>query len=110
MSELSKKQCKPCEKGTPPLRGEALLSLREQLPTWTVVDDHHLEREYTFPDFAKALEFVNRIGSCAEEQDHHPEIQLSWGRVKVSIWTHTVGGLSENDFIYAARCDQLERS
>jgi len=74
---------------------------------WRVVEAHHLEKEYTFPDFLTALEFVNRVGELAEEQDHHPDLELSWGRVLVRIWTHKIDGLTESDFVFAARTEQL---
>jgi 4a-hydroxytetrahydrobiopterin dehydratase len=78
-----------------------------QLTGWSVVDDHHLEKTYRFRDFADALGFVNRVGALAEEQDHHPDIYLAWGRVDVKIWTHKIDGLTESDFIFAAKCDTV---
>ena len=73
---------------------------------WQVVETHHLEREYDFPDFVSALEFTNEIGEIAEEQGHHPDIHLSWGRVGVEIWTHKIDGLTESDFVLAAKFDR----
>jgi 4a-hydroxytetrahydrobiopterin dehydratase len=70
-----------------------------------VVDDHHLEKEFTFEDFKSALEFTNRVGEIAEAEGHHPDIFLTWGQVVLKIWTHSVKGLSENDFILAAKAD-----
>ncbi len=105
MSELSRKTCVPCRGGVPPLSGEEIQPLIEQVPEWRVVDEHHLEREYTFPDFQTALDFVNRAGSLAEEQGHHPDIYLSWGKAGVKIWTHKIDGLTESDFILAAKID-----
>ena len=105
MSELSRKTCVPCRGGVPPLRGEEIQPLIEQVPGWRVVDEHHLEKEYTFSDFQIALDFVNRAGSVAEEQGHHPDIYLSWGKAGVKIWTHKIDGLTESDFILAAKID-----
>ncbi len=107
MSGLSSKTCVPCRGGVPPLRGEEIQPLIEQVPGWQVVDEHHLEREYTFSDFLTALDFVNRVGGIAEEQGHHPDIDLSWGKAGVRIWTHKINGLTESDFILAAKIDEV---
>ena len=107
MSGLSSKTCVPCRGGVPPLRGEEIQPLIEQVPGWRVVDEHHLEREFTFSDFLTALDFVNRVGSIAEEQGHHPDIELSWGKAGVKIWTHKIDGLTESDFVFAAKAGQL---
>ena len=108
MSDLSKKQCVPCRGGVPPLKGPELDALFEQLDGgWSVVDEHHLEKEYRFDDFRQALDFTNRVGEMAEEQDHHPDIFLAWGRVKVTIWTHKIDGLTESDFVFAAKTEVL---
>ena len=108
MSELSSKQCVPCRGGVPPLKGPELVALQDQLNAgWIVVDGHHLEKEYRFQDFREALDFTNKIGEMAEEQDHHPDILLTWGTVKVTIWTHKIDGLTESDFIFAAKADVL---
>lgn len=108
MSELSSKQCVPCRGGVPPLKGPELVALQDQLSAgWMVVDGHHLEKEYRFQDFREALDFTNKIGEMAEEQDHHPDILLTWGTVKVTIWTHKIDGLTESDFIFAAKADVL---
>ncbi len=107
MSELADKQCVPCRGGVPPLRGGELERLRRELhPDWRVVDEHHLERELRFPDFRQALDFTNRVGELAEEQGHHPDLHLSWGKVLVQIWTHKIDGLTESDFVFAAKADQ----
>ena len=91
-----------------PLKGGALAALTGELGgDWQVVDGHHLEKTYRFDDFAAALAFTNRIGELAEAVDHHPEICLTWGRAKITIWTHAIGGLSEADFVFAARADGL---
>lgn len=105
---LSQMQCVPCRGGVPPLEGDELARLESELGNgWQVVDGHHLEKEYTYPDFVSALAFVNRVGAMAEEQDHHPDIYLAWGRARVQIWTHKIDGLTESDFVFAARCDAL---
>ena len=105
-AELAKQHCGPCEQGAPALKGEALGKLQQQLDqAWKVVDEHHLEREYVFRNFREALDFTNRVGEIAEEQGHHPDIFLAWGKVGLKIWTHSIGGLSENDFILAAKVD-----
>ena len=109
MSELAKKKCVPCRGGIPPLGAEATRPLLEQLHQWEVVENHHLKKTFTFEDFEGALGFVNQIGEIAEEEDHHPDLHLAWGRVGVEIWTHKINGLSESDFILAAKIDALWR-
>ena len=111
MSELASRTCVPCRGGVPPLKGKELSDLHKQLPDfahWKVVNEHHITRTFTFPDFVKALDFVNRIGAVAEEQGHHPDILLTWGKVEVTLWTHKVDGLTESDFIMAAKIDKLQ--
>ena len=109
MSDLATRNCVPCKGGVPPLAGEALARLQAELGGgWQVVDGHHLEKEYRFPDFVAALAFTNRVGEMAEAQSHHPDLLLAWGRVRVTIWTHKIDGLTESDFVFAARCDALE--
>lgn len=103
--KLSQKHCIPCKQGVPPLKGEELKRLHQQLNGWKVVDEHHLEKEYLFKDFKQALAFVNKVGELAEQEGHHPDLHLSWGKVKVVLWTHKIDGLSESDFILAAKCD-----
>ena len=108
MSELAKQQCVPCRGGVPPLAGEALGALQEKLGgDWNVVEQHHLEKVYRFDDFRQALDFTVRVGEMAEEQYHHPDLYLTWGRVKVTIWTHKIDGLTESDFVFAAKADAL---
>jgi 4a-hydroxytetrahydrobiopterin dehydratase len=108
-SQLSKKQCIPCTAGVPPLKGEELKALHRQLgPGWKIVNEHHLEKEYTFPDFKTALDFTNQVGEIAEQEGHHPDIYLSYGKVKILLWTHKIDGLSESDFILAAKCDEVK--
>lgn len=104
---LAGKECLPCKGGVPPLKGEALHTLFAQLGHgWDLVDDHHLTKTYTFPDFAQALAFTNAVGAVAEEQNHHPDILTSWGKVQVTIWTHKIDGLTESDFVFAAKCEK----
>jgi len=108
MSELSEKQCVPCRGGVPPLQGDELQAFRAQVDSgWSVVDEHHLEREYLFDDFRQALDFAVKVGEMAEEQAHHPDIHLAWGKVRVTIWTHKIDGLTESDFVFAAKADAL---
>jgi 4a-hydroxytetrahydrobiopterin dehydratase len=108
--DLTAKQCIPCRGGVPPLAGAELDALSKQLGgAWKVVDGHHLEREYTFPDFASALAFTNRVGALAESEGHHPDIHLAWGKVRITVWTHKIDGLTESDFILAAKTEQLPR-
>ncbi len=107
MSELAEKNCVPCRGGVPALKGDALEALARQLPEWQVVDEHHLRRSFKFSDFRTGLGFVNRVGELAEQQGHHPDLFLVWGRVDVTTWTHKINGLTESDFILAAKIDRL---
>ena len=107
MSDLLEKTCKPATGSA--LKGDELHKLFAQLPFgWTMPNDHHLEKEYRFKDFREALDFVNRVGEIAEQEGHHPDVFLTWGRVKVTLWTHSVGGLTEKDFSLAAQADQVK--
>lgn len=105
MESLSSRHCVPCHGGVPRLTGEELSPLLRQLDGWQVVDEHHLSKEYKFSNFAEALEFVNRVGAVAEAEGHHPDISFGWGYARVEIYTHAIDGLSESDFILAARID-----
>jgi len=108
-TELATKTCKPCAKESTALKGDAVKKLSRQLEDgWRVVEEHHLEKEYSFNNFREALDFTNRIGEIAEKEGHHPDIFLSWGKVGLKIWTHSVGGLSENDFVLAAKADSVK--
>ena len=110
-NDLARRQCMPCQGNTPRLTGESLEQLYRQLDDgWTVVDEHHLEREYRFKNFRQALDFTNHVGEIAERQGHHPYIYLWWGRVKLKIWTHKIDGLTESDFILAAKVDRPQAS
>jgi 4a-hydroxytetrahydrobiopterin dehydratase len=103
---LADKDCIPCKGGVPALKGAELQALQSEVPGWEVKDEHHLHKLYKFPDFKKALDFVNRAGAIAEEQAHHPDLLLKWGKVEVTIFTHKIDGLTESDFILAAKIDR----
>lgn len=103
---LADRKCAPCDGSTPALKGDALRDFEHETPEWNVVDEHHIERTFTFPDFRQALDFVNRIGGIAEEQEHHPDVFLTWGKVGVKIFTHKVNGLTDADFILAAKIER----
>ncbi len=105
--ELARRTCVPCRGDTPPLTSEEIALLLPAAPGWQVDGEGHLRKRFRFTDFATALAYVNRLGAMAEEQDHHPNLALSWGRVEVRIWTHAISGLSENDFIFAAKANAL---
>jgi 4a-hydroxytetrahydrobiopterin dehydratase len=108
MAELALKECVPCKGGVPPLKGKELAKLAEELgPAWRVVDEHHLEREFKFENFRQALTFTNKVGELAERQNHHPDIYLAWGKVKLTLWTHKIDGLTESDFVFAAKVNPL---
>ena len=106
-SLLAKKECVPCKGGVPPLEGEELHRLERELGhEWKVVDGHHLEKSFAFPDFQTALDFTVKIGAIAEREGHHPDIALAWGKVGVTLWTHKINGLTESDFVLAAKVEQ----
>jgi 4a-hydroxytetrahydrobiopterin dehydratase len=107
---LADKQCVPCRGSVPPLKGNDLKKFQHDVPNWTVINEHHIQREFKFPDFKQALDFVNRVGALAEEQGHHPDILLAWGKAGITLWTHKIDGLTESDFIMAAKIDRLEGS
>ena len=109
MSELATKSCAPCRGSIPPLgRAEIARFLSELTSGWEVIAEHHLKKEFKFPDFRTALDFTNQVGALAEAQDHHPDIYLAWGKVEIILWTHKIDGLHENDFILAAKIDQVQ--
>jgi 4a-hydroxytetrahydrobiopterin dehydratase len=108
ITDLAGRKCVPCRGGVEPL-AEPLLSeyLRQLSERWHIIEGRHLEKDFTFKNFAEALEFTNKVGRLAEQMGHHPDIFLTWGKVKIQLWTHKIGGLHENDFILAARIDRL---
>ena len=109
-SDFTERECTPCKKGILPLTGDVIkISLRMLEEGWTVVEDRYLEKEYLFPDFRTALQFANQIGEVAEAECHHPDLYLSYGKLKVQLSTHKIKGLSENDFILASKCDLIPR-
>lgn len=107
---LTQKRCTVCRSDTPTLRREEIARLQPQVPLWTVEEDKKIRRTYRFRDFATALDFVNKVGALAEEEGHHPDLYLAWGKAEVVLWTHKINGLTENDFIMAAKADQLART
>jgi 4a-hydroxytetrahydrobiopterin dehydratase len=104
MEDLTRKRCAPCEGGMPKVDEKRIAELVPQVPGWSVVDGK-LHRRFRFPDFATAIRFVDRMAQIAESEQHHPNFCVDYGRVEVRIWTHAIGGLSENDFILAAKLD-----
>jgi len=102
--KLSERGCVPCKRGASPLKGVELKDLSRRLGSgWKVVRGHHLEKEYEFKNFRDALDFTNKVGELAERVQHHPDIYLAWGKVKLTIWTHKIDGLTESDFVFAAK-------
>ena len=104
---LADKKCVPCRGEVPALKGAQLQTLHQQVPQWDIANEHHLHREFRFPDFKQALKFVNRVGALAEKQGHHPDILLAWGKAEITLWTHKIDGLTESDFIMAAKIDRI---
>lgn len=110
MGKLADQKCVPCKGETPPLSGDRLHRMKNELGGhWKIVNEHHLEKEFVFADFKNALAFTNKIGDLAEKEGHHPDLHLAWGKVRVVLWTHAINGLSESDFILAAKIDCLSQ-
>ena len=107
MTNLASRDCVPCRGGTPPLKGEEISKLSPELQGWNVVNEHHLKKAYKFKDFRDALAFVDQVGQLAESEGHHPDISFGWGWAEITLCTHKIDGLSESDFILAAKIDQL---
>ena len=107
MDELTSKHCEPCEAGTDPLTHEAIQPFLSAVPEWELIDDKSIHREFEFPDFKDALDFANRVGEIAEQEGHHPDLAVGWGHCNITLTTHAIGGLSENDFILAAKINEL---
>ena len=105
--DLASQTCVPCRGGVAPMKGAELQQILQQVPQWKAVNEHHITRAFTFPDFKQALALVNRVGEVAEQQGHHPDILLKWGKVEITLWTHKIDGLTQSDFIMAAKIDQL---
>ena len=105
---LTQKKCIPCEAGTLSLKEEEIKKLLEQIPTWTLKEGH-LYKKFKFKDFVEAMKFINKIAEIAEDEGHHPDFSVHYNRVDVELWTHAINGLSENDFIVAAKIDKISR-
>lgn len=106
--DLAQKKCIPCSGGVSRLRGGEINEMLSKLGNgWRVVEECQLEKEFEFVDFRHALIFTNLVGEIAEQEGHHPDIHLEWGKVKLVIWTHKINGLAEADFIFAAKCDEV---
>ena len=106
MTDLASRQCVPCQGGVPALKGKSIQQFLAQLEGWSVIDEHHLTKTYEFSDFMQALAFVNRVGAMAEAEGHHPDVYLAWGKVRLDVWTHKIDGLTESDFVFAAKADR----
>ena len=105
---LADRECVPCKGGVPALEGDELAAFLGELGNrWQCVDGRRLEKPYRFKNFRDALAFTNRVGELAESVGHHPDIHLAWGKVTLTLWTHKVDGLTESDFVFAAKADQL---
>lgn len=109
MTTLADKECVPCRGGVPPLEQSKVDELLGRLDGWTVEKEFHLTRVLAFPDFKTALALVNAVGELAEDQGHHPDIYLAWGKVRIEVWTHKIDGLTESDFVLAAKIDRLAK-
>ena len=107
MEDVASKSCVPCRGGVPRLEGEEIERLAGQVAGWEVAEGHHLRRRYEFPNFRRALGFVNRVGEVAEGEGHHPDVSFGWGYCELTIYTHAIDGLTESDFILAAKIDRL---
>jgi 4a-hydroxytetrahydrobiopterin dehydratase len=107
VEELAKKECLPCKGDVPPLKGHDLTILHDELgPAWDLVEEHHLTRAYSFKGYTPAVTFTNTVAGIAEQQMHHPDILLTWGKVEVTIWTHKIDGLTKSDFVFAAKVEE----
>jgi len=99
--------CVPCRGGVAPMDAATVSAYLARVRSWESPENHHLTKTYRFSDFKSALAFVDRVGAMAEEQGHHPDLYLAWGKVRIDVWTHKIDGLTESDFIFAAKCDEL---
>jgi 4a-hydroxytetrahydrobiopterin dehydratase len=110
MSDLLAKRCIPCEGGTVPLFRPAAEKLLKQVNDWQLSGDaKKLSKTFKFVNFAEAMAFANKVAAIAEDQGHHPDLTIGWGRALIELSTHAIGGLSENDFILAAKIDEIAR-
>ena len=107
MCDLANRECVPCRGGVPPMKGPEINEFSSQLHEWEVINEHHLGKTFKFENFRQTLDFVIRIGELAEEQGHHPDICFGWGKAEITIWTHKIDGLTESDFVLAAKIDRL---
>jgi 4a-hydroxytetrahydrobiopterin dehydratase len=107
-NKLADQTCVPCRGGVPAMKGTELTEILQLVPQWKAVNEHHIVRTFAFPDFKQALDFVNRVGTVAEAQGHHPDILLAWGKAEITLWTHKIDGLTHSDFVMAAKIDQLQ--
>lgn len=107
MEDLASRECVPCKGGIPPMKGDEIKRFLNELNGWEVVQEHHLRKLYEFENFLAAQEFVQKVGTVAEQQGHHPDISFGWGYAELLIYTHKIDGLSESDFILAAKIDKL---
>ncbi len=106
--DLTKQKCVPCEGGVEPMKREEFQQYLGQISDWEVIEDKKLAKKFKFKDFKEALAFVNKVGALAEEENHHPNIFIyGWNKVKITLTTHAIGGLSLNDFILASKIDKL---
>ena len=111
MHELTAEKCEACRVGAPQVTDAEVAELKPQIPDWNMLEIDgikRLQRSFRFSDFAQALEFTNKIGNLAEEEGHHPDLLTEWGRVTVTWWTHKIRGLHRNDFVMAAKTDEIE--
>jgi len=108
MNDLTNKKCVPCQGGVPSLTEVKINNYLRKVKEWSVIDNHHLEKSFTFIDFKSSLSFVNKVGELAEQENHHPDICFTWGKVVITIWTHKINGIHENDFILASKIDKIK--
>ncbi len=105
---LAGRECIPCTGAIPPLNPDEQDAMLEELGNgWQLMEHHHLEKTFTFSDFAEALAYTNKVGALAEQVGHHPDILTAWGKVVITIFTHKIDGLTDSDFILAAKIDEI---
>lgn len=108
-TKLSKKECEPCEGKVEPFSKDEIKEFQSLLKMpWTVVENKKIRKEFTFKKFTDSISFVNRVANVAEQEDHHPDIEINYNKVTITLWTHAINGLSENDFILAAKIDEIK--